>query len=152
MSDGGMDFKSRDESTYRATIKEATSRIRTAFVDAQSRRPYVNLTIAPLLEAMLPDGGNWRVEVPEGAIVRQVEWNSREVALINPRGDFTDQIEGEIAMAVRALPRLDMAMRSILVLAEKAENLELIRRMCASLIWFVEQPAPEVPEPDGEPS
>ena len=76
-------------------------------------------------------------------------WGLVEVAHINARHAPARRgpVEGEIAMAVRALPVLDAALRSIIVLAESADNLALIREIAISVIAFVEMPAPCHPAP-----
>lgn len=121
-------------------------RIRDAFHGAHTRRPYQ--PDAALVAAVTPPGGEWRVEVHEGAITRSVMWCGTEVALVNPRGNLNDMVEGDIAMALRAAPLMDAALRCILVLAEDASNLPLIRDIAIASVAFIEMPAPPVPEPD----
>lgn len=98
--------------------------------------------------ALIPGGGDWQCIVNDGAITRTVVWRSQEVALVNPRGDLLDHVEGQIAMAIRALPAMDKALRVIAVLAKDPDNLDLIARVASSAIDYVEQPAPRVPEPE----
>ena len=114
--------------------------IRRAFHVAQSRRPYT--TNDPLLRAILPPGGDWRVTAAPGAVCRSVMWGTTEVAHVNPRGQLDDGTEADIAMGLRAVPLLDAAMRCILVLAEDVRNLTLIREIAMSAVAFVEMPAP----------
>src|ERR1700679_1726807 len=118
--------------TKRQIIKEA-------FWAAQDRRPYKQ--DAEIVEAMVPDGGNWECVAGEGSITRSIKWGHTEVALMNPRGDLGDIVEGQIAMAFRALPVMDQALRSILLLAENADNLPMIREMAESCIAYIEMPA-----------
>lgn len=122
--------------------------IKEAFWAAQDRRPYKQDD--EIVEAMIPAGGNWECIAEAGAITRLIKWGNTEVALMNPRGDLGDIIEGQIAMAFRSLPLMDHALRSIIVLAENPENLALIREMAATCIAYVEMPAPAIPEPDDE--
>jgi hypothetical protein len=115
-----------------------------AFLEAEKRRPYA---AAPALVARaIPVGGEWECVAPDGAISRSILWNGREVALVNPRGDIDDETEGQIAMAMAALPLLDATIRTILVLAESADNLPLIRELAAGVIVHVERPAPRFAE------
>lgn len=41
-------------------------------------------------------------------------------------------------------------MRSIIVLAETADNLPLIRELAIALVEYIERPAPRVTEPEDE--
>lgn len=116
-----------------------------AFQQAQSRRPYK--TDSQLVAALTPPGGEWTATAAAGAVTRSIEWNGREVALVNPRGDLDDETEGQITMALRSLPLLDCAMRTILVLAESGDNLDLIREIAETAIAVIERPAPPIPEP-----
>lgn len=117
-----------------------------AFCDAEGRRPY---KASPgIIEEITPTGGKWTCEAEVGAVTRSIMWNGREVALVNPRGDIDDTTEGQIAMAMRALPVMDATLRAIIVLAEKAENLELIQKVAESVIAFVEVEAPKIEEPE----
>jgi hypothetical protein len=100
--------------------------------------------------ALVPAGGDWQCVVNDGAITRTIGWRGTEVALVNPRGDLTDRVEGQIAMALRAAPVMDKALRVIAVLAKDPDNLDLIARVASSAIDIVEQPAPRVPEPEDD--
>lgn len=122
--------------------------VRNCLDAAEARRPYK--AIRTLIVATTPPGGSWIVEARKGAVTRSIIWNGQEVALVNPRGDLTDSVEGRIAMAMRALPVFDMAMRAIIVLAESEQNVELIRELATSVIAHVEEPAPRIPDPDGD--
>lgn len=126
---------------------ESAELIRRAYYDAESRRPYVG--DPAIVAAAIPPGGDWDCVAEPGAITRSIVWRGREVATVNPRGDLDDQVEGQIAMAMRALPAMDAALRSIMVLAENANNLALIRELAVSAVAFIEIPAPSCrPEPD----
>lgn len=116
--------------------------IRDAFNAANSRRPYARDDA--LVVAATPHGGDWHCEVREGKTYRSVVWRSTEVARIDPSDDLGRHTAGDIAMAVRAMPLLDGSLRAILVLAEKPENLATIRELAASVIAFVEMPAPTI--------
>ena len=119
-----------------------------AFHEAQKRRPY--LADDAIIKAIIPPGGDWECVATSGSVVRSIMWGSKEVALVNARGDLDDVTEGHIAMALRAAPAFDAAMRAILVLAESADNLWLIRQMAESVIAFVEMPAPRVVDDEDE--
>lgn len=101
-------------------------------------------------DALIPRGGDWTCIAREGDITRRVMWRSTEVALINPRGDLADQTEGQIAMAIRAMPMLDKALRAIWILAKDPANSELIGQMARAAIDYVEQPAPRIADSDDE--
>lgn len=112
-------------------------------------RPAANKEVQ---RALVPPGGDWRCVAQDGAITRSIVWNEIEVALVNPRGDMLDRLEGEIAMGLRATPIMDRALRVIFVLARDPTNLALIGQIARAAIDYVEQPAPDVPEPDEEDS
>lgn len=107
-------------------------------------RPAANKDIQ---KALIPGGGDWQCIVHEGAISRTIVWNRTEVALVNPRGDLHDHTEGRIAMGLRAMPVVDKALRVILILAQKVENLDFIRDIARAAVDYIEQPAPRVPDP-----
>jgi hypothetical protein len=124
-------------------------KIVSAFHSAQKRRPYA--ADDKLIRAATPAGGQWQCVAQFGDITRKVMWHDRaEVAIVNARGDLDDSTEGQIAMAIASLPTMDCALRAILVLAEDAANLDLIRRLAISVIAQVERPAPRIPEPAEE--
>lgn len=100
--------------------------------------------------ALVPPGGDWQCVALEGCVTRSIIWRGSEVALVNPRGDLGDSVEGQIAMGFRATPVMDRALRVIFVLASKPENLDLIARIARAAIVTVEQPAPRIHEPDEE--
>ena len=100
--------------------------------------------------ALVPPGGEWRCVVTPGASMRLIDWEGVQVALVNPRDDLPDRIEGEVAMGLRATPAMDRALRVIFVLAQDAANLDLIRDIARAAIDYVEQPAPAIPEPAEE--
>lgn len=120
--------------------------IRAAYFEAERRCPYA--ANDEIVKAATPGGGDWECVAPDGCITRSIKWSGREVALMNPSGDLDDSTESQIAMAVRALPTMDCALRTIIVLAEDAGNLALIRDIAVSVIEFVERPAPALKEPD----
>ena len=125
-------------------------KIRSAWEDEGSicrlgMRPAADKTIQG---ALVPPGGDWSCVALDGAVTRSIIWNGTEVALVNPRGDMVDHIEGQIAMGMRATPVMDRALRVISVLASDAENLDLIRRIARAAVDLVEQPAPAIVEPD----
>lgn len=103
-----------------------------AFYAANKERPY-SLN-QKLVNSAMPPGGHWEVVVKDNR--RCVEWRGRDI--------FAQDPAGEIAMAARALPLMDGALRVILVLAKDAANVELIRELATSVIAYVEMPAPAV--------
>jgi hypothetical protein len=127
-----------------------SDKIRTAFYEAEKHRPYIQ--DADVIRSITPAGGDWRCVASKGAITRSIVWNDREVALVNPRGDLDDVVEGQIAMAIRALPLMDAALRAIIVMSsDPADFSSLIRKTAESVIAYVEMPAPEIVEHDDEP-
>jgi hypothetical protein len=127
-------------------ITEHKNLIYRAFHQAQDRRPYRLDT--SLSAALTPPGGEWIATAAPGSVTRSIEWRGRDVALVNPRGDIDDETEGQITMALRALPLLDCAMRTILVLAENGNNIALIREIAETAVAVIEEPAPAIPEPE----
>lgn len=134
------------------TVEEEVRAINRAWYEEGSIRRLGMLPAAnkAIQTALVPDGGDWQCVAPEGAITRTILWRGTEVALMNPRGDLLDSTEGAIAMGMRATPVMDKALRAIFVLAEKPENLDLIRRAARAAIDYVEQPAPRLVEPAEE--
>lgn len=110
-------------------------------------RPAPNREIT---DAIVPAGGEWACEAPEGCTTRSIMWGRTEVALVNPRGDLGDYVEGQIAMGLRATPAMDKALRAIFVLAGDADNLDLIKDIARAAIAYVEQPAPSIPGPEDD--
>lgn len=108
-------------------------------------RPFANKAIQG---ALIPSGGDWQCVAPEGAVTRTIVWGRTEVALVNPRGDLHDHIEGQIAMALRATPLMDKALRTISILAKDPANSELIELIARAAVDYVEQPAPRIVEPE----
>ena len=98
-------------------------------------------------EALVPHGGDWQCTAREGAITRLIEWNGREVALVNPRGDLDDRTEGQIAMGLCATPALDKALRVIYVLASDPDNSDLIGRIARAAVCYIERDPPVIREP-----
>ena len=119
--------------------------IRAAFYEAQELRPYSR--DVEIIRAVMPAGGDWQCDAHEGAITRTITWAGKEVAQINPRGDLDDQTEGQIAMAIRAMPLMDAALRTIMALADHDGN-TLIRKIAESVIAYVEMDAPKLPIAD----
>jgi len=109
--------------------------VRSSFFEAQSRRPYNRNDM--LVAAATPDGGKWDCVV--NGDTRCIMFDGQKVATMQPGG--IDRF-GEIAMAARALPIMDAALRSIIVLSENPDNLALVRDLAMAVIAFVEEPAP----------
>ena len=110
-------------------------------------RPFANKAIQ---RALIPSGGDWQCVTPEGAITRSIVWGQIEVALVNPRGDLGDATVGQIAMALRAAPLMDKALRSISILAKDPTNSALVERIARAAVDYIEQPAPRFVEPEDE--
>lgn len=122
--------------------------INTAYYEAQKRRPYA--VDKEIIAAVTPAGGDWTCEAKDGAICRSVVWGRTEVALVNPRNQLSDGTEGDIAMGLRAMPICDMALRTIMVLAEDPANAPLISKIAHSVIAYIELPAPKIARPTDE--
>ena len=134
------------------TESDAVTKINDAWQEEASigrlgLRPFANKTIQA---ALIPSGGDWKCVAEDGAITRKVVWGHTEVALVNPRGDLHDATEGQIAMALRATPLMDKALRTISILAKDPTNSELIERIARAAIDYVEQPAPHIIEPEDD--
>lgn len=99
---------------------------------------------------LLPAGGEWKCIADFGDVTRRIVWDGKEVALLNPQGDLTDKVEGQIGMALRASPTTDKALRVIAVLAasstpgELIDRLALIGKIARAAVDYIEQPAPEL--------
>lgn len=126
--------------------KDTLKLINRAFYDAQDRRPY--LLDDEIIKMITPGGGAWQCVAEDGAPTRTIMWAGREVALVNPAGDIDDMTEGQIAMAIRALPVMDAALRSIMVLAEDPANAPAIAELAKAVMAHVEMPAPPIVERD----
>ena len=98
--------------------------------------------------ALVPPGGDWRCVASDGAATRSIVWQEMLVALVNPRRDMLDRLEGEIAMGIRAAPIMDRALRVIFILAGDPTNLNLISRIARAAVDYAEQPGPPVHEPE----
>jgi hypothetical protein len=103
-----------------------------------------------IVTALVPPGGDWRCVAEEGAVSRSIVWNGIEIALVNPRGDMRDYLEGQIAMGLSATPVMDRALRVIWALSKDAANLELIGKIARAAVHCVELPAPRLPEPESD--
>ena len=99
-----------------------------------------------VLTAIIPAGGDWACVAHPGAITRSITWRGLEVCLVNPNGDLDDATEGQIAMGLRATPALDKALRTIFVLADDPDNLDLTQRIALAAITYIELPAPPIEE------
>jgi hypothetical protein len=123
--------------------------IRTAWYGNQKLRPFKS--DPDVLAAITPPGGEWVAVAEDGAITRSVRWRGTEVCLVNPAGDIDDATEGQIAMALRATPVLDTALRVIQSLAADPENAALIAKVAETAIAYIETPAPRLKEPEDDP-
>lgn len=123
-------------------MTEAAQKVTNAFFDAQRRRPYeLN---AQLTRAATPTGGDWECRLRADGEGFEIIWRGITVTTVNPRGHLDSMTEGQIAMAIAAVPVLDAAMRSIIVLAEDAGNHTIIRDLAVACIALVEKNAPEL--------
>jgi hypothetical protein len=112
-----------------------------------SRRPHPAADAA-IQAALIPAGGKWECTASNGAITRSIVWRGIEVALVNPRGDLDDVIEGQIAMGFRAAPVMDKALRVIFMLSQQPNTSDRIGKIARAAIDYVEQPAPPISDPD----
>lgn len=123
------------------------STIQGAWYEAEKLRPYKSS--ADVLSAITPAGGDWDCVVEDGAITRSIVWRGQEVCLVNARGDLDDVTEGQIAMAIRATPIMDKALRVIMELTTgnvDAISISLVRQIAETAVAVVEAAAPEIPE------
>lgn len=116
--------------------------MRAAFTAAQLLRPYK--ADPRLLASIVPAGGNWQYERNVGTLIT---WNGITVAQVNPDSQLPANTEGEIAMAMRALPAMDAALRIILALAKSPsaatpDGIELIARVAETVVAHIEMPVP----------
>lgn len=116
-----------------------TATIQQAFVGAQYLRPYK--ADARLLSAIVPAGGEWLYERNVGS---HITWNGLDVAHVNPSCHIDPATEVEIAMALRAAPAMDAALRAILTLARSTatDQRGLIARIAETVIAHIEETPP----------
>ncbi len=102
------------------------------------------------IEQLIPPGGDWDVIAPYGCITRLIVYHGREVARINPAGDFDDETEGQIAMGMRAMPAACIALRRIrdLTARDGDDITREINAIANLVIDYIEQAAPPVIEPE----
>lgn len=58
-------------------------------------------------------GTDWTIEIEPGDITRRIMWQSKEVALVNPRGDFTDDTEKDLAIGIAHAAKMHMFLRGL---------------------------------------
>lgn len=56
---------------------------------------------------------DWHIEMEPGAICRTVVWGKKEVALVNPCGDFTDETERDLAAGIAFSARMHKMLREL---------------------------------------
>lgn len=100
------------------------------------------------IDELIPPGGDWDVIAPYGCITRLVVWRGKEVARVNPAGDFDDDTEGHIAMGLRAMPAACIALRRIRDLTASDPDAREVNAIAQAVIGYIEERAPPVIEPD----
>lgn len=95
-----------------------------------------------LVEELTPPGGHWDCGFADGCAHLSILYDGFVVATINPNGELANEIEGDIAMGIRASPILEKALRCITLLAGNPNNLELICRIARTAVAAAQLPAP----------
>lgn len=83
---------------------------------------------------LIPPGGDWECVAPQDAICRTIMWRGKEVAYMNPAGDFTDEQEANLAMGMAAAPVCCTALREILKRADSNSEIAEIARLAIAYI------------------
>lgn len=93
---------------------------------------------------LIPPDGAWECAYLPHAACRSIVVNDNEIALVNPQGTMLDGLEAEVAMALRAAPVMDKALRVIFALACRGGDNHrfLIQRIARAAITTAELPAP----------
>ena len=79
---------------------------------------------------------DWTVAFPPGAICRSVMWSGKEVAHVNPAGDFTDETEAGLAAGIAHSAKMHRLIRR---LADDATAPEGLRKDALALLTSVER-------------
>jgi hypothetical protein len=61
----------------------------------------------------MPDPWSWTISYPKGATCRAIMWGDKEVAIVNARGDFTEDTEADLAAGLAHSGRMHMLLRRI---------------------------------------
>ncbi len=69
---------------------------------------------------MPSDPWDWTIAYPKGATCRSIMWADKEVALINPRGDFREDTEADLAVGIAHAGRMHMILIRIGAELERA--------------------------------
>ena len=56
---------------------------------------------------------SWTISYPKGATCRAIMWEGKEVAIVNARGDFTEDTEADLAAGLAHAGRMHMLLRTI---------------------------------------
>ena len=62
----------------------------------------------------MPEGTEWSVEIKPGEITRRIVWGHKQVAIVNPYGDFTDDTEKDLAAGLAFSAKMHLALRGVL--------------------------------------
>src|SRR3546814_1493806 len=55
----------------------------------------------------------WTITYEPGATCRSIMWSGREVAVINPRGDFDEQTESDLSAGIAHAARMHLFLRRL---------------------------------------
>lgn len=61
----------------------------------------------------MSDPWSWTVSYPPGATCRAIMWDGKEVAVVNARGDFTEDTEADLAAGLAHAGHMHMLLRKI---------------------------------------
>lgn len=56
---------------------------------------------------------DWTIRYEPGAISRTIMWNNKEVALVNPVGDFDEETEGNLAAGLAFAARMHRVLKMV---------------------------------------
>ena len=56
---------------------------------------------------------DWTVVMPRGAICRSIVWRGKEVAYVNPAGDFDEETEKDLAAGIAHAGKMHALLRKI---------------------------------------
>jgi len=56
---------------------------------------------------------DWSIKYAPGDTCRTVMWSGKEVAVVNPRGDFTEETEANLAVGIAFSARMHRALKRI---------------------------------------
>lgn len=61
----------------------------------------------------MPGPADWTIQFNPGAVCRTIMWQGQEVALVNPRGDFSDADESDLAAGLAHSGRMHACLKRI---------------------------------------